>query len=175
MNAPANIDAPVVDLVEVSRELADSKAYRYAHHQVELHDAVDDLQAFAERTGLAADQDLVQQVIAKPFAWVRAPLNDNEPQETSEPEQDLSDFDLRQIEQRVQRWEMADPRDRWKHTAAPLPRAMAEIKKPGHRLPKATIDAFLDLVRLGDPERLKAWLQDHLHEAPALLKMLEAF
>jgi hypothetical protein len=38
----------------------------------------------------------------------------------------------------------------------------------------STIDAFKYLVRLNDPERLKAWLADRPQDAPTLLKLLES-
>jgi hypothetical protein len=39
--------------------------------------------------------------------------------------------------------------------------------------PAATVEAFLYLARLGDKERLKAWLEQHHEHAPVLLAMLE--
>ncbi|MCA1414470.1 hypothetical protein I6F30_25440 [Bradyrhizobium sp. NBAIM20] len=171
MSGPAKTTATVVDLVEVLRELADSKAYRYAHHQIELPDAADELQHFADRTGLAADQDLVQRVIAVPFAWVRA-LNDNERPGAIEPEQVAPFDDARQL---VRAWELEDPRDRWKHTGELPPAPAEKPKTPNVYKPDdSTIDAFFYLVRLGDPERLRAWLDDHRRDAPHLLELLKA-
>jgi hypothetical protein len=43
-----------------------------------------------------------------------------------------------------------------------------------YRTPQATVDAFKYLVRLNDPERLKAWLADRPQDAPTLLKLLES-
>jgi hypothetical protein len=42
-----------------------------------------------------------------------------------------------------------------------------------YQTPPSTIDAFKYLVRLRDPERLKAWLADRPQDAPTLLKLLE--
>jgi hypothetical protein len=42
-----------------------------------------------------------------------------------------------------------------------------------YRTAQFTIDAFKYLVRLRDPERLKAWLADRPQDAPTLLKLLE--
>jgi hypothetical protein len=42
-----------------------------------------------------------------------------------------------------------------------------------YQTPASTIDAFKYLVRLRDPERLKAWLADCPQDAPTLLKLLE--
>jgi hypothetical protein len=72
-------------------------------------------------------------------------------------------------------WEGADPRDRWRPTGAPPPRALDVPSAPArpYRPPQATIDAFRYLVRLGDQQRLSNWLKDHPADAPALLKLLE--
>ncbi|WP_247409678.1 hypothetical protein [Bradyrhizobium sp. 150] len=171
MSGPAKTTAPVVDLVEVLRELADAKAYRYAHHQIEVPDAVDDLQNFAQKTGLAADQDLVQNVIAGPFAWVRE-LNDNEPQSDTECELAAPSDDAQQL---VRAWELEDARDRWKHTGELPPSPAEKPKTPvAYKPADSTIDAFFYLVRLGDSERLRSWLDDHRQDASYLLELLEA-
>jgi hypothetical protein len=82
----------------------------------------------------------------------------------------------------VARWEMADPRDRWRRTGeAPPPEAVrnADIvplkTAPRHyHTPQSTVDAFWYVVRLKEPDRLAAWLRDHPRDAPFLLKSLEA-
>jgi len=38
---------------------------------------------------------------------------------------------------------------------------------------QSTIDAFWYVVGLNDAERLKAWLSDHMQEAPTLRKLYE--
>ena len=43
-----------------------------------------------------------------------------------------------------------------------------------YRTAESTIDAFFYLVRLNDPDRLKAWLEAHPNDAPTLFKLLEA-
>ncbi|MGA2056909.1 MAG: hypothetical protein ABSG88_16540 [Bradyrhizobium sp.] len=76
----------------------------------------------------------------------------------------------------VVQWEMADPRDRWKHTgeappkASPAPAPMRQH----YRTPQATIDAFWFAVGECKPEHLKAWLADHPRDMPYLLKLLES-
>ncbi|WP_038968031.1 hypothetical protein [Bradyrhizobium diazoefficiens] len=191
MSGPAKTAATVVDLVEVLRELADSKAYRYAHHQLELLDAADDLQQFAERTGLVAllGQDTVQAEISGPFAWVRGHLNDNEPKDDGEPDQSLpSDYTA----QLVKQWELDDPRDRWRWTGEPRPAAKHVRTSPHltmnapyepqpewperkpYKTPETTIAAFLQLVQLGDAERLAAWLEDRAADAAFLTEYLRA-
>ncbi|WLA53200.1 hypothetical protein [Bradyrhizobium diazoefficiens] len=172
MSGPAKTTVPV-DLVDVLRELADSKAYRYAHHQLELPDAADDLQHFADRIGLVAllGQDAVQAEISGPFAWVRGHLNDNKPQDDGEPDQDLpSDYAARLVRD----WELDDPRDRWRWTGElPPVQQVAAIEKAPYRTPQSTIDAFHFVLSAGDLERLAAWLLHHPDDAPALFKSVE--
>jgi hypothetical protein len=83
----------------------------------------------------------------------------------------------------VRRWELADPRDRWKHTGEPPPTERVRNSDIGarsapasrpHRTPQATIDAFWYVVSLKDPDRLSAWLRDHPRDTARLLKLLEA-
>jgi hypothetical protein len=83
----------------------------------------------------------------------------------------------------VKQWELADPRDRWKHTGEPAP--PPEVRngpadplprrepKP-YRTPQETADAFLYLVSLGEPERLDAWLAARPQDVPSLLELLES-
>ena len=47
------------------------------------------------------------------------------------------------------------------------------FKPRPYRTPQSTIDAFWYLVRLNDPARLKAWLQDRPQDRPTLLKLYE--
>jgi hypothetical protein len=86
---------------------------------------------------------------------------------------------VRQIEVAaiVREMEMADPRDRWRHTGEPrpLPPEAHSGQMPQHgRPPQSTIDAFWFVVSLCDPAHLKAWLADHPRDTPHLLKLLEA-
>jgi hypothetical protein len=82
----------------------------------------------------------------------------------------------------VRQWEMADPRDRWRHTGeAPPPEhvrnsdisARPADKPQPYRTPQATRDAFWYVVGLADPEKFKAWLADHPKDARFLIKLLE--
>jgi hypothetical protein len=70
----------------------------------------------------------------------------------------------------VQRWEEADPRDRWKHTGEPRPTTSRDrIARPGgYRTAQATVDAFWHVVGLGDTERLSQWLAQHPMDASHL-------
>jgi hypothetical protein len=77
-------------------------------------------------------------------------------------------------------WERADPRDAWMHTGkAPPPDSVrngpqAAPCRPSRRPVQSTIDAFLYLVSLKDPDRLVAWLQERERDRPFLLTLLEA-
>jgi hypothetical protein len=95
----------------------------------------------------------------------------------------LNQLDRRAVLQRqedaaaiVKRWELADPRDRWKHTGEkrPLVEDIAlEFKPRPYTTARSTIDAFWYLVRLNDPDRLKSWMADHPSDEPTLIKLLE--
>ena len=82
----------------------------------------------------------------------------------------------------VKLWELADPRDAWRHTGEPPPPASVRnsdiAEKPSapphYRTAQATVDAFWIVVNLCDPVRLKAWLHDHPRDARHLLKLLES-
>jgi hypothetical protein len=77
----------------------------------------------------------------------------------------------------VQRWELADPRDAWRHTGEPPPLAVVRNSDIGakpekatrpYRTPQATMDAFWHVVRIGDPEYLANWLAQHPLDVPHL-------
>jgi hypothetical protein len=72
----------------------------------------------------------------------------------------------------VERWELADPRDRWRHTGEPRPRTVgaSATTRGKPRVPQSTIDAFKYVVSLGDPDHLARWLRDHSDVSAALLK-----
>ena len=81
----------------------------------------------------------------------------------------------------VKLWELADPRDAWRHTGEPPPPASvrnsditATAARPDYyRTPQATVDAFWSVINLCDPAYLKTWLQGHPRDARHLLKLLE--
>jgi hypothetical protein len=77
----------------------------------------------------------------------------------------------------VRQWDLADPRDRWKHTGEPppdigIPTTTAKVQP--YRTPQSTIDAFWYVVRLDDPTYLKSWLAQHQLDAPHLHRLWEA-
>jgi hypothetical protein len=49
-----------------------------------------------------------------------------------------------------------------------------EFKPRLYRTAETTVEAFWYLVRLNDPDRLKAWLEARPLDAPTLLKLYEA-
>jgi hypothetical protein len=76
----------------------------------------------------------------------------------------------------VKQWELADPRDRWRHTGEPKP-ATSDIPKSNPRpysTPDSVKDAFWYVVSLNDLKRLKTWLANHPADAPTLLELLES-
>jgi hypothetical protein len=81
----------------------------------------------------------------------------------------------------VTRWELADPRDRWKHMGeAPPPENVRNSDVSGRpakarprQVPQSTIDAFNYVVSLGDPEYLARWLRDHSDVAATLIEGIE--
>ncbi|SRR5713101_3597056 len=75
----------------------------------------------------------------------------------------------------VRRLELADPRDRWKHTGEAPPKA-ADVPKrrPELYTPQSVKDAFWYVVTLNDLKHLKAWLADHPADATTLLELLES-
>jgi hypothetical protein len=73
----------------------------------------------------------------------------------------------------VRQWELADPRDRWKHTGEQPP-ATSDIPKSYPRpysTPDSVIDAFFYVARQGDRHRLARWLADHPTDKAELFKL----
>jgi hypothetical protein len=133
-----------------------------------LHEAVDELQAYAEQSGLVAavGQEEVQALVSWAFAGFAVDF-------LQEPEcgEDANDIMLR--------WELADPRDAWRHTGERPPpenvRNSDVSAKPANKPQRlgparSTIDAFNHVVSLGDPEHLARWLRDHSDVAANLLE-----
>jgi hypothetical protein len=74
----------------------------------------------------------------------------------------------------VRQWELADPRDRWRHTGEPPPQAVEVLRAAPEpyrmpQTPEAVINAFKYVVSLGDPKHLTRWLAQHPLDAPFLL------
>jgi hypothetical protein len=80
-------------------------------------------------------------------------------------------------------WELADPRDAWRHTGDPAPpvhvrnAAIGARSTPAPRPyspPQSVIDAFWCVVSLKNAATLEAWLRDHPLDAPELFKLWKA-
>ncbi|MBR1086463.1 hypothetical protein JQ621_03140 [Bradyrhizobium manausense] len=178
MNARAEVPSgkPLADTIWQIEIRALIRAFLEYEHQFEyLADAIDPLQEFAERSGLVAaiGQDEVQRLIAGPFAHFRAIV-------AAEIEAEFAptlapDLLTNYAAQTVMRWELEDPRDRWKWTGEPRPLETRVVTQREPQAPaKSTVDACLHVARLGDVARLKAWLDDHRKDAPQLLEILES-
>jgi hypothetical protein len=78
MLALRNPEAASVDLVAVFQEQCWARAHLYAEGELELHDAVDELQNSAMNNGLVAaiGQDAVQTMMADAFGAVRERTNE---------------------------------------------------------------------------------------------------
>ena len=78
-------------------------------------------------------------------------------------------------------WELADPRDAWRHTGEPPAPASvrnsditaASTRPDYYRTPQSTADAFFYVVSLDDPARLAGWLADHPRDERYLQKIWE--
>jgi hypothetical protein len=160
--------------------LAHSHAEAWLVYGTDLCELVDILQEFAAQTGLVAaiGQDAVQAIIAAPFARLRALAAEQEAEQSAfdaaEDEaawQYENDYAARLVRQ----WELADPRDRWRHTGeVPPPREPApQVRKPKKGPAASTVMAFEQVVRLGDANYLAEWLLDHPEDAAALLAKLQ--
>ncbi len=174
MNAPVRIADNVAagDLADFT-ECCETHAWFWDEGWISLQTAVDNLQYLAQRWSLVDEhgQDAIQDCIALPFAQLRAGTPHDQCMPEPEPDSGAADI--------VRRLEMADPRDRWRHTGdspppsevrnGPMP---AATPKPCHT-PQATVDAFLYVLRLGDADYLSRWLAQHPGDAPYLLKIWE--
>jgi hypothetical protein len=89
------------------------------------------------------------------------------------PDQSPDDMTLEELERRTELRRQED--------VAAILAAMPEcppivpVDKPPepYRTPQATRDAFWHVVSLADPEKFKAWLDDHPKDARFLIKLLE--
>lgn len=71
--SPGVLNAQAPDMIEVFRERCEARALLFVNGQMSLHDAVDELQASAERCGLIdrIGQDQLQAIMGTAFAAVR--------------------------------------------------------------------------------------------------------
>src|SRR5258708_5553042 len=68
----------------------------------------------------------------------------------------------------IAQWELADPRDAWRHIGEERPSDAirnSEISRdkrpPPYTTPQSVVDAFLYVARNHDAEYLARWLEDH--------------
>jgi hypothetical protein len=160
-----------------------ARARLFAEGEIDLHEAVDQLQANAVRTGLVKQigQDAVQAIMAETFAAVR---------------EDLPKFgDISDDTWAAPSWHDAvakyheargndasivpyapDELERLRRLLAPdvtLERAWRELNKPSE-VATSTLMAAEHLVREGDAKRLRQWLDRHsAPEREAILQQLE--
>jgi hypothetical protein len=183
MNAPAEIlsDSALDHAIEVLTIRAEVRSYLEYEHQYEyLADAVDPLQECAERSGLvtAIGQDAVQAIIAAPFARFRDIVAaEIEAEEISALESAPADLPLDYAAQIVRQWEMADPRDAWRHTGElpPAPKVERPSTKTIHRTtPQSTVDAFWCVIQQDNADYLARWLENHPLDVSHLTGIWEA-
>jgi hypothetical protein len=76
----------------------------------------------------------------------------------------------------VRQWEMADPRDRWRHTGEPAPKPSAEPRRrpEPYRPAESTVQAFWFVARNHDADYLAAWLDKHPADRPHLFRIWKA-
>jgi hypothetical protein len=157
MNAPVRLAEaePLAD-IEDFRECAADYAWFYRSGWLEKADAVDWAQRHAELWGLVDidGQDTIQLELAAAFARVPAAAADY-----------ASDI--------LMRWDLADPRDRWRWSSEAPP--LVPNDEPGprsaYRTPQSTIDAFLYVARNESTEYLADWLARHPLDAQHLQKI----
>jgi hypothetical protein len=89
--------------------------------------------------------------------------------------EDLEDLTYLRAADLIAEWERADPRDAWRHTGEPPPKAspILNAAPEPYRPAASTVAAFWFLVNLDEPERLEAWLLGRPKDALTLLKLLE--
>jgi hypothetical protein len=171
---PAPDDLPAEPVTpEAFATRCEHRALLYTRGHLSLHDAVDELQNHAEASGLLdyIGQDAVQEIMGKAFVAIDLlpELDQDELAEACEAEIMLRTADM------ARQWELADPRDRWRHTGGRRLIAHAELTaREPYKVPQSTIDAFRYVLRLDDPEYLKNWLADHPADGPELFRIWKA-
>lgn len=154
------------------------EAARLASGHLLVGEYGDELQAIAKRVGVInrLGQDETQRIMAEAIAaasLVPELVDEGGPDELAEAYE--AEIMLRAAEM-VRDWELADPRDSWRHTGGPRPAVQPSPppRRAAYAPPQATCAAFFYVVALDDIKRLESWLDDHRRDAPILLKMLKA-
>lgn len=159
MNAPLpRLATDLAPIEDVFFARCEARALLHVNGCLSLHDAVDELQAYAEQSGLidVVGQDDVQAIMSR--AFVSAEMLPDELSEACEQEIMLRTADL------VRRWE----------AEAPLPPPKPAPTRQRCEPPQSTIDAFWYVVSLGKPQYLRTWLHDRPRDKAYLLKILES-
>ena len=81
----------------------------------------------------------------------------------------------------VKQWQLADPRDAWKHTGErPPPKhvrnsniSATPAKAPQYRTPQSVVDAFFFVARTKDAAGIAEWLANHPRDEKYLQKIWE--
>jgi hypothetical protein len=160
-----------------------ARARLYAEGEYSLHNAVDELQAAAEQSGLVAaiGQDAVQEIMATAFAAVRDDLPAAEPSSSAEnawnaPSWGDAARDYHEARgDRVSIVEPGDLPDRWDEmSVGELWRKLNDPRR--HGVANSTLDAAEYVFRSGDSERWRQWFDARsAPERAAILKHLEAW
>jgi hypothetical protein len=143
--------------IKILTACAEKWALQCAFGEMDIPAAVDGLQYYAER-GLVAElgQDRIQDIIAAAFVWAREVVDTEVYDEADDTVGPGYAADI------VRQWELADARDRWRHTGeAPPAIEISPATKPAYRTPQSTIDAFWCVVRSDDPDLIARWLAGH--------------
>jgi hypothetical protein len=166
VNAPLRrLPTDPAPIEEVFAARCEARALLHINGLLSLHEAVDELQACADRIGL--DVDEAQAIMSHSFATADLLL---------------MPADQDRVADIVRSLELADPRDAWRHTGeappppevrnGPLQATTAPVRP--YRTPQATIDAFFFVTRLDDPDYLARWLDQHPADEKYLCKLWKA-
>jgi len=181
VSAPSDLPADLANPKEVFAARCEARALLHISGELSLHDAIDELQTYAEASGLLdrIGQDEVQRIMGIAFTAVDLLPDPDQDELEAACEHEIM---LRAADM-LRQWELADPRDSWRHTGeAPPPAAVRNSDVGGNpeRAPRpycpaaSTVAAFRLVAAAGDVQRLKAWLADRPKDAPLLLALLES-
>jgi len=108
----------------------------------------------------------------RPCDWCGCTIDQHRMVDTGEGPEFFCDVDD-DVADIVRRLELADPRDRWKHTGEAPPKTSTAPKASPrtHSTPESVVNAFKFVAGLGDADRLARWLADHPADAPELFKI----
>jgi len=181
MTAPLCRDRIAINPVKIFAARAEARSILWAEGEIDLHTAVDELWAAAERDGLVKQlgADTVQRILADAFApahedLMRVEMSTDLPDAGTAPEIDITT-------------ELPEDEDEFHGLTSTFGKACREAdervrqqrerqrkcqKAPGAAA--STLEAAEYLVRQGDAERFRAWLARHrADERAAILEHLE--